>query len=82
VDLTLLTKDDIMRGQLRTYSMYSFKGNDSITVFEGEEMELIESINTAERKGSINLPLKRHREESNLSYFERLINHARSISNQ
>lgn len=62
--------------------MYSFKGNDNITVFEGEEIELIESINTAERKGSTNLPLKRHREESNFSYFERLINHARSISNQ
>jgi hypothetical protein len=62
--------------------MYSFKGNDSITVFEGEEMQLIESINTAERKGNINFPLTRDREESNFSNFERLIDHARSISNQ
>jgi hypothetical protein len=62
--------------------MYSFKGNDSITVFEGEEMELIESINTAERKGSIDFSLTRDREESNFSYFERLIDYARSIGNQ
>jgi len=59
--------------------MYSFKDNDNIVVFEGEEMELIESINTAERKGNINFPLTRDREESNFSYFERLIDHARSI---
>ena len=62
--------------------MYSFKGNDNITVFDGEEVKLIESINTAERKGSINLPLTRDIEESNFSYFERLIDHARSIGNQ
>ena len=62
--------------------MYNYKGNDSIVVFEGEELELIESINTAERKGNINFPLTRHREESNFSYFERLIDHARSIGNQ
>ena len=71
-----------MTGQVRVYSMYSFKGNDSITVFEGEEMGLIELINTAERKGSIDLPLTRDREESNFSYFERLIDHARNIGNQ
>ena len=71
-----------MTGQLRTCNMYSFKGNDSITVFEGEELELIESIDTAERKGNINFPLTRHREESNLSYFERLIDYARSTGNQ
>jgi len=62
--------------------MYSFKGNDNIIVFGAGEMGLIESINTAERKGSINFPLTRDREESNFSYFERLIDHARSIGNQ
>jgi hypothetical protein len=62
--------------------MYSFKGNDNITVFDAEEIELIESINAAEVKGSINFPLTRAREESNFSYFERLIDYARSISNQ
>jgi hypothetical protein len=62
--------------------MYSFKGSDNIIVFGAGEMGLLESINTAERKGSINLPLTRGREESNFSYFERLIDHARNIGNQ
>jgi hypothetical protein len=62
--------------------MYSFKGNDNITVFDAEEMGLIESVNVAEGKGSINFPLTRDREESNFSYFQRLIDYAQSISNQ
>jgi hypothetical protein len=61
--------------------MYSFKGNDNIIVFGAGEMGLLESINTAERKGNINFPLTRDREESNFSYFERLIDHAQNIGN-
>ncbi len=62
--------------------MYSFKGNDNITVFDAEELELIDSINSAAKKGSFNFPLQRKTGESNISYFERLVDYAKSTRNQ
>jgi len=50
--------------------MYNLRENNNIIVFGAGEIGLIESINTAGRKGSINLSLPRDGEESNFSCFQ------------